>query len=462
MKHKFHKVIYLMLVLCFLLSQQAIASVPKFLTYQGMLKDSSGNYLTGTYSMVFRIYGASTGGAALWNETQSSVSVSSGRFSVQLGSVTTLNLDFSQDYWLSAQVGSDSEMAPRQRLTSTGYALMAENVVNSFTQSAHDALSHKNIEGVHDNTVNIAKTNFKLDAYSVASANNMGDMIVDSFNDSTGISSGSSSGYTYRGSPDYDVTITPTGGSAVESSATENDYTEVLSNQAATYNGYGQQFQHSSQVTVDKASFKIKRYGNPTGNARIRLYSSNSGLPGTLLAESSNISLGSISTSDYVEVTATFTPTTLSADTTYLIVFENFDASGDGANYVYVRRSNGGNPYSNGSMIAKNSSGTWSTYYTDIDTYFKVYEQQTYTGTATVVSNVYSEASAPTQAMVIADETLGTGSITYYISRDNGTTWTQCTKETVTSISSQPSGTQLKWKAVINGNAELNAIAVAV
>ena len=64
--------------------------------------------------------------------------------------------------------------------------------------------------------------------------------------------------------------------------------------------------------------------------------------------------------------------------------------------------------------------------------------------------------------MLMADETLGTGAITYYVSRDNGTTWTVCTKETVTSISSQPSGTQLKWKAVITGNAELNAIAVAV
>jgi Neuraminidase (sialidase) len=86
----------------------------------------------------------------------------------------------------------------------------------------------------------------------------------------------------------------------------------------------------------------------------------------------------------------------------------------------------------------------------------------TVSGTAMVISNAYSEPVAPTEAMVIADETLNGGTITYYVSRDNGTTWTTCTKETMTNISSQPSGTQLKWKVTMTGNAELNAIAVAV
>lgn len=61
------------------------AAVPKLLTYQGLLKDSAGNFLTGTYSMTFKIYDAATAGTELWSETQSTVSVSSGRFTVQLG-----------------------------------------------------------------------------------------------------------------------------------------------------------------------------------------------------------------------------------------------------------------------------------------------------------------------------------------------------------------------------------------
>ena len=81
---------------------------------------------------------------------------------------------------------------------------------------------------------------------------------------------------------------------------------------------------------------------------------------------------------------------------------------------------------------------------------------------ATVVSTAYTLGAAPSQAIVMSDATLNSGTITYSVSRDNGTTWTTCTKETSCSISSQPSGTNLKWKAVITSDAELNAIAVAV
>ena len=51
---------------------------------------------------------------------------------------------------------------------------------------------------------------------------------------------------------------------------------------------------------------------------------------------------------------------------------------------------------------------------------------------------------------------------TFYVSRDNGVTWTQCPQNATVAISSQPSGTQLKWKAVLTADAKLNGIAVAV
>jgi len=82
-------------------------------------------------------------------------------------------------------------------------------------------------------------------------------------------------------------------------------------------------------------------------------------------------------------------------------------------------------------------------------------------GTGTVISiNYPSTTGVPTKGMIIADETLNSGTITYSVSRDDGTTFTTVTKETLTDISAQPSGTSMRWKAVITGDAELNDIAL--
>jgi hypothetical protein len=77
----------------------------------------------------------------------------------------------------------------------------------------------------------------------------------------------------------------------------------------------------------------------------------------------------------------------------------------------------------------------------------------------TVIWNMVTASAVPTYAYIVADETLGYGSIVYLISRDNGTTYTTCTKDTLTSISAQPSGTSMILKAVITGNSVLNAVA---
>lgn len=53
---------------------------------------------------------------------------------------------------------------------------------------------------------------------------------------------------------------------------------------------------------------------------------------------------------------------------------------------------------------------------------------------------------------------IGTGTATYYI-RDGGTTFTQCTLDTITDISKQPSGTNIVVKAVLNSDVELQALA---
>lgn len=107
---------------------QSLASVPPMINYQGKLMQPSGVPVPdGTYSMTFAIYAAPTGGTALWSETNSSVQVKGGLFSVLLGSVINLptNIFDSPDRWFGVTVGADPEMTPRQRIASVAYASQA-------------------------------------------------------------------------------------------------------------------------------------------------------------------------------------------------------------------------------------------------------------------------------------------------------------------------------------------------
>lgn len=83
--------------------------------------------MNGTVSIVFRLYNAATGGTLLWEETQS-VQVTTGFYSVALGSVTPFNLPFDQQYFLELEVNSDGPMTPRYALASSPYTLNAKKV----------------------------------------------------------------------------------------------------------------------------------------------------------------------------------------------------------------------------------------------------------------------------------------------------------------------------------------------
>ncbi len=59
-------------------------SVDPYLPVQGRLTDASGNPLNGTYTMTFRLYAASAGGAALCTDTNSNVPVNNGLFNTNI------------------------------------------------------------------------------------------------------------------------------------------------------------------------------------------------------------------------------------------------------------------------------------------------------------------------------------------------------------------------------------------
>ena len=105
--------------------------VPELINYQGILKDGAGDPITGAVTLTFRFYDADTAGNLLLTVQQPNVSVNQGLYNVLIGSgvvsgpENTLSELFrdNADLWMSVEVGTDGEMAPRHRIASVPYAL---------------------------------------------------------------------------------------------------------------------------------------------------------------------------------------------------------------------------------------------------------------------------------------------------------------------------------------------------
>jgi hypothetical protein len=122
------------------------------INYQGKLTDASDvTVADGDYNMQFRLYTAATGGEPIWQETlcfspdsgdtcdgtgtDSRISLTSGLFSVLLGSVSSTSLravNFNQDLYLGVNIGGtgstpsyDGEMTPRKQLGAVPAAFQA-------------------------------------------------------------------------------------------------------------------------------------------------------------------------------------------------------------------------------------------------------------------------------------------------------------------------------------------------
>jgi hypothetical protein len=128
----------LLLRLCFVLycllsvSDISAQSAQKRISIQGTLKKANGSPLDdGYYRVTFKLYGALTGGSALWQEITDSVEVSGGIYSHALGSKTSLTTStFMSTVYLGVQVGS-YEMTPRTEITYAPYAFAVYSAVCS-------------------------------------------------------------------------------------------------------------------------------------------------------------------------------------------------------------------------------------------------------------------------------------------------------------------------------------------
>jgi len=118
----------------FLQGQNATLSV------QGVLKNSDGTTVPDAtnYTLTFKLWDAETGGASVWQETKTNVSILGGLYEVVLGDgVTVLNAPFDKPYYLGVSIGNGSgdEFIPRPRLASAPYALSLLGSTNIFPSS---------------------------------------------------------------------------------------------------------------------------------------------------------------------------------------------------------------------------------------------------------------------------------------------------------------------------------------
>ena len=116
---------FLGVLLVLALGQVALAAVPRTISYQGVLRSSSGAPIpNGNHILTLSLYTASGGGTAQWTETDT-VYVSNCTFHTILGDGTTLDLPFDQAYWLGVSVDGGTEQTPRTAFTATPYAFRA-------------------------------------------------------------------------------------------------------------------------------------------------------------------------------------------------------------------------------------------------------------------------------------------------------------------------------------------------
>jgi protein-S-isoprenylcysteine O-methyltransferase Ste14 len=139
----------------------AQAAINPQVNYQGRLVDGSNVAVTnGSYNMRFNLYTVSSGGSSIWTETRTvadKVAVTSGLFSVMLGSVNSLSgVNFNQPLYLGVEIGGtavsptwDGEMTPRKIIGAVPAALVADTLdgldSTQFVRSDADTTINANL-----------------------------------------------------------------------------------------------------------------------------------------------------------------------------------------------------------------------------------------------------------------------------------------------------------------------------
>lgn len=129
-----------------IISVSLYSQVPQTISWQGILQDSEQKNLSGTYSLTAKLFLASSGGTAIWSETHNNVTVADGLVNLSLGSLTTFNINFDDDYWLEITVGNGTPL-PRISLSAVPYAIRARTVETGDNWGSQTVVSDATLTG---------------------------------------------------------------------------------------------------------------------------------------------------------------------------------------------------------------------------------------------------------------------------------------------------------------------------
>lgn len=293
-----------------------------------------------------------------------------------------------------------------------------------------------------------------MNARELSAGAGLGTLWSDDFKDSSQINAGASSGYSFRGTPNFDVIVNP-GGTKESQTTKSNLAAEIISNSAPSERGAGHVFSAASSYALASVTFNLLRQGSPTGNLRAALYAISGGLPtGAPLATSANLDVSTISTSQTDYVFSFTSPYSVVSGTDYAVVLETNGAyTGDGSNHINI--------YGNGSGTAgirKSNADAWTT---GMNTAYFI-NTESASATAVVQSVAITLSETVDEVIVFLNKTLNTGSITLVrVSANNGATWKTVTNNLEEIVHLGHSGTQLILEVTFTGNAELEFWGVA-
>ncbi len=137
----------------------ASASISRLMNYQGILTDGSGNHITGSHSLTFKIYADSSVSApVLWTEPHSGTTITNGLVNLILGGIVPIpdSLFRTGPRWMGVTVDSDPEMYPRAQITAVSWAFRAaiSDSVSVWPAHIHDDRYYTKVQLSDVGTIN--------------------------------------------------------------------------------------------------------------------------------------------------------------------------------------------------------------------------------------------------------------------------------------------------------------------